>query len=161
MTSISRALSATASTQQEEHWCSPYDITAQDNLIINLYLVDDAPFACGSPITGHVILPTAGKGSEWLGKVLAHEIGHVLLNPLDVDDSDDPDHVMYHPERHPEVPPGSRDGLFLSDCLGAHKRVAEDFGGFADIGVASSDPVSCIMLPRLGNNLVVIEVMQQ
>ena len=140
----------------------PYDITTPDKLIINLYLVDDANFACGSPISGHVILPTAGKGSEWLGKVLAHEIGHVLLNPLGIDNSDDPDHVMYHPENHPGVPLGSRDGLFMSDCLGVRKRVAEDFGGFADVpGGTSPAPLSCIMLPRLGNNLVVIEAMQQ
>jgi len=140
---------------------APHDITAPDKTIINLYLVDDALFACGTPLTGHVILPTAGRDSEWLGKILAHEIGHVLLNPLDVDDSADPNHVMHHPENHPGGPAGTRDGLFLSDCLGAHKRVAEDFGSFADIGATSSDPVSCVMLPRLGNNLVVVEAMQQ
>jgi hypothetical protein len=134
-----------------------YDITTPGKTIVNLYLVDDATFACGSPVTGHVILPTAGHDSQWLGEILAHEIGHVLLNPLGVDDSDDPNHLMHHPARDPA---GTGDGLFLSECLGAHKRVAEDFGGFADIGEASPNPVSCVMLPRLGNNLVVIEAMQ-
>src|SRR5215211_6993027 len=36
----------------------PHDITSPDKTILNLYLVDDAPFACGTPLTGHVILPT-------------------------------------------------------------------------------------------------------
>ena len=106
-------------------------------------------------------MPTAGLLSETLGKVLAHEIGHVLLNPLGVDNSDIPDHLMYHPERHPGEAAGSRDGLFLSDCLGAHARALEDYGAWAQTGVptaASSE--QCIMRPRLGNNLTVVEEMQ-
>ncbi len=139
----------------------PYDVTTEGTTLINLYLVDDTTGdACGSPITGHVIMPTAGLLSATLGKVLAHEIGHVLLNPLGVDDSDNPDHLMYHPER-PGDATGSRDGLFLSDCLGAHARALEDYSAWAQTGVPS-DPSSepCIMRPRLGNNLTVIEEMQ-
>lgn len=140
----------------------PYDITTPETTIVNLYLVEDTNgVACGSPITGHVILPTAGRAPDFLGKVFAHEIGHVLLNPLQVDDSDNPDHLMFHPENHPGIQ-GSRDGLFLSDCLGAHTRAREEFAAFADPGVPndSSNPVRCHVRPRLGSNLTVIEEMQ-
>jgi hypothetical protein len=89
----------------------PNDVTVEGTTLPNLYLVDDTVGdACGSPITGHVIMPTAGHTSEQLGKVFAHEVGHVLLNPLGVDDSDNPDHVMYHPERHPNDPAGRETG---------------------------------------------------
>ena len=93
--------------------------------------------------------------------VLAHEIGHVLLNPLGIDDSDNPDHLMYHPERHPEEATGSRDGLLPSDCLGAHARVLEHDGAWASTGrpwAPSSE--SCVMRPRLGNNLFIVQEMQ-
>ena len=140
----------------------PLDLTVEGTTLINLYLVDDTTGdACGSPITGHVIMPTAGLLSETLGKVFAHEIGHVLLNPLGVDNSDNPDHLMYHPERHPGDATGSRDGLFLSDCLGAHARALEDYGAWAQAGVPTAgSSEQCIMRPRLGNNLTVIEEMQ-
>ena len=140
----------------------PYDLTVEGTILLNLYLVDDTVGdACGSPITGHVIMPTAGHTSEQLGKVFAHEIGHVLLNPLGVDNSANPDHVMYHPELHPSDPAGSRDGLFLSDCLGAHARALEDYGAWAQTGVPTAgSSEQCTMRPRLGNNLVVIEEMQ-
>lgn len=140
----------------------PLDITVEGTTLINLYLVDDTTGdACGSPITGHVIMPTAGLLSETLGKVLAHEIGHVLLNTLGVDNSDNPDHLMYHPERHPGAAAGSRDGLFLSDCLGAHARALEDYGAWARTGVPTAgSSEQCTMRPRLGNNLVVVEEMQ-
>ena len=140
----------------------PNDVTAEGTILLNLYLVDDTVGdACGSPITGHVIMPAAGHTSEQLGKVFAHEIGHVLLNPLGVDDSDNPDHVMYHPERHPGQPEGSRDGLFLSDCVGAHARALEDYGAWAQTGVPTAgSSEQCTMRPRLGNNLIVIEEMQ-
>jgi hypothetical protein len=139
-----------------------HDVTVQGPILPNLYLVDDTVGdACGSPLTGHVIMPAAGHTSEQLGKVFAHEIGHVLLNPLGVDDSDNPDHVMHHPERHRNEPAGSRDGLFLSDCLGAHARALEDYGAWAQTGVPSAaSSEQCTMRPRLGNNLVVIEEMQ-
>jgi hypothetical protein len=139
-----------------------HDVTVEGTILLNLYLVDDTTGdACGSPITGHVIMPTAGLASERLGRVFAHEIGHVLLNPLGVDDSELPDHLMYHPERHPGEAIGSRDGLFLSDCLGAHARALEEYGAWAQTGVptaASSE--QCTMRPRLGGNLTVIEEMQ-
>ena len=106
-------------------------------------------------------MPTAGLLSDTLGKVFAHEIGHVLLNTLGVDDSDNPEHVMYHPERHSAEAVGSRDGLFLSDCLGAHARALEDYGAWAQTGVpTAASSQQCTMRPRLGNNLTVIEEMQ-
>jgi hypothetical protein len=141
----------------------PLDVTAEGTTLLNLYLVDDTTGdACGSPITGHIIMPTAGQLSTSLGKVLAHELGHVLLNPLGVDDSDNPDHVMHHPERHPGEPSGNRDGLHLSDCIGAHARALEDYGAWAQTGVpgaSSSEP--CVMRPRLGSNIAIIEEMMQ
>ena len=140
----------------------PHDITVPGKLIVNLYLVKNTSgVACGSPVTGHVFLPTAGQSPEHMGRVFAHEIGHVLLNPLGVDDSDQPNHLMFHPQAHPEIPPGSRDGLFLSDCVGAQTRAREDLfafarpGGFGGLG-SSEEPVACRMIPRLGNNLVVV-----
>jgi hypothetical protein len=143
----------------QEELVQPHDITAPGTLIINVYLVEDTNGpACGSPITGHIIMPTAGRGPEFMGRVFAHEIGHVLLNPLGVDDSEHPDHLMFHPDIHPEIPPGSRDGLFLSDCIGAQTRAREDLFAFARPGgpLSTSEPVACRMNPRLGNNLVIV-----
>lgn len=137
----------------------PYDITAPGTLIVNVYLVEDTNgLACGSPVTGHVFMPTAGRSPEFMGRVFAHEIGHVLLNPLGVDDSAHPDHLMFHPEAHPEIPPGSRDGLFLSDCLGAQTTAREDLFAFARPGGLGSpeEPVACRMNPRLGSNLAIV-----
>jgi len=140
----------------------PLDLTAEGTTLLNLYLVDDTTGdACGSPITGEVIMPTAGLLSGQLGKVFAHEIGHVLLNALGVDNSDNPDHLMYHPEKHPGEATGSRDGLFLSDCVGAHATALEDYGAWAQTGVPTAgSSEQCTMRPRLGNNLIVIEEMQ-
>jgi hypothetical protein len=156
------AFAGTCLAPTEAALVQPLDLTVEGTTLVNLYLVDDTTGdACGSPITGQVIMPTAGLMSETLGKVLAHEIGHVLLNALGVDNSDKPDHLMYHPERNQGVAAGSRDGLFLSDALGAHARALEDYGAWAQTGVptaASSE--QCTMRPRLGNNLTVIEEMQ-
>jgi hypothetical protein len=141
----------------------PHDITSPATLIVNVYLVEDTNgIACGSPITGHVFMPTAGRSPEFMGRVFAHEIGHVLLNPLGVDDSANPDHLMFHPEEHPEIPPGSQDGLFLSDCVGAQTRAREELfafgrpGGFGGLGGGSHEPIACRMSPRLGNNLAIV-----
>ena len=84
----------------------------------------------------------------------------MLLNPLGVDDSDNPDHVMHHPD--PGEPSGNRDGLHLSDCIGAHERGRLDYGAMAQTGVPgspSSEP--CVMHPRLGSNIAIIEEMMQ
>lgn len=143
---------------EERELVEPYDVTVPGTLIINLYLVEDTnEKACGSPFTGHVILPTV-KSPEAMGPVLAHEIGHVLLNPLGVDDSDQPNHLMFHPQVHPETPPGSRDGLYLSDCVGAQARAREDLFAFGRPGGLGSpeEPIACKMRPQLGNNLVVV-----
>jgi hypothetical protein len=156
------ALAGTCLAPAQQALVAPLDVTLEGTTAINLYLVDDTTGdACGSSITGHVIMPTAGQLSSALGEVFAHEIGHVLLNPLGVDDSDNPDHLMHHPENHPNDPRGSRDGLFLSDCLGAHTRAVEDYPCWAPIS-APIDPATqlCTMRPRLGNNLTVIEEMQ-
>ena len=138
----------------------PHDITVPGTIIVNLYLVNNTSedLACGSPVTGHVFLPTDGQDPVPMGRVFAHEIGHILLNPLGVDDSDEPNHLMFHASRHPEIPPGSRDGLFLSDCIGAQTRAREDLFTFARPGGLGSveKPVACQMIPRLGNNLVVV-----
>ena len=157
------AFAGTCLAPGQEALVKPLDVTAEGTTLLNLYLVDDTTGdACGSPITGHIIMPTAGQLSTRLGKVLAHELGHVLLNPLGVDDSDNPDHVMHHPERHPGEPTGNRDGLWLSDCIGAHARAIEDYGAWAQTGVPgspSSEP--CVMRPRLGSNIAIIEEAMQ
>jgi hypothetical protein len=144
---------------EEREELRPYDVTAEGATLINLYFVEDTNgLACGSPTSGHVILPTTGKSAAQLGHYLAHEIGHVLLNPLGVDTSTDPKHLMWHP---PSGGAGLGYGLFLSDCLGAHARAAEyrHASLFAELGIPDDPIVPCIMLPLLGNNLVVIERM--
>ena len=136
------AFAGTCLADAQKALVEPYDVTAEGTTLINLYLVDDTTGdACGSSLTGHVVMPTAGLLSTTLGKFFAHEIGHVLLNPLGVDDSDNPDHLMHHPENHPETA-GSRDGLFLSDCLGAHARALEDYSAFANTGAPTTPQVS-------------------
>ena len=147
-------------TTEQRELVAPFAISAPGTLILNVYLVEDTNnSACGSPIHAEVFLPTEGRSPEMMGQVFAHEIGHVLLNPLGVDDSANPDHLMFHPEAHPEIPPGSRDGLFLSDCIGAHTRAREDLSAFVQPGVPGSGQdggATCQMNPRLGNNLVVV-----
>lgn len=155
------AFAGTCLAPDQQALVKPLDVTAEGTTLLNLYLVDDTTGdACGSPITGHIIMPTAGQLSTRLGKVLAHEVGHVLLNPLGVDDSDNPDHLMHHPD--PGEPSGNRDGLHLSDCIGAHARALDDYGAWAQTGVpgaSSSEP--CVMRPRLGSNIAIIEETMQ
>lgn len=137
----------------------PYDIKAPDTIIVNVYLVEDTNgIACGSPISGRVFLPTSAQIPEKVGRVFAHELGHVMLNPVGVNDSDNPDHLMFHVSTHPDIPPGSKEGLFLSDCVGARTTAQENLFAFARPGGLGSpnDPVACEMSPRLGNNLVVV-----
>jgi hypothetical protein len=138
----------------------PHDITVSGKVIVNVYLLKNTSNgeACGSHVRGHVFLPTADLTPANMGRVFAHEIGHVLMNPLGVDDSLEPNHLMFHASLHPEIPPGSRDGLFLSDCLGAQTRAREDLFSFARPGGLGSEeePIKCQMIPRLGNNLVVV-----
>lgn len=81
--------------------------------------------ACGSPMTGRIFTPVTNDGVEILGPLFAHEVGHLLLNPTGVDYSLNPDHLMFHNYNHPDIPPGKRNGLFLSDCLGAHTTAIE------------------------------------
>ncbi len=61
--------------------------------------------------------------------------GHVLLNPLGVDDSPDPDHLMSTPTA--DIPAGSQDGLLLSDCVGASHEAREELSAFVTAGVAN------------------------
>ena len=139
----------------------PHDIKVPGAVTVNVYLVDSFGGnvrGCGSPVTGHVFLRTDGQDPETMGRVFAHEMGHVLLNPLGLDDSAEPNHLMFHPPQHPEIPPGSRDGLFLSDCIGAQARARADLLAFARPGGIGSpnEAISCQMNPSLGNNLVVV-----
>jgi hypothetical protein len=157
------ALSAFAGdciTTEQRALVAPFAVTAPGTLILNVYLVEDTNnIACGSPVHAEVFLPTEGRSPDLMGRVFAHEIGHVLLNPLGVDDNANPDHLMFHPEAHPDVPPGSQDGLFLSDCIGAHTRAREDFAAFVQPGLPGSGQdgeAACVLNPRLGNNLVIV-----
>jgi hypothetical protein len=83
----------------------------------------------------------------------------VLLNPLGVDDSPHPEHLMFRPDAHPETPPGSRKSMFLSDCVGAQARAREDLVAYDSPGaplIWNQPPIACQMNPRLGNNFSVI-----
>lgn len=140
---------------------APYDITVPQVNIVNIYLVEDTNgIACGSPVSGRVFLPTAGRSPEYIGRVLAHELGHILLNPVGVSDSSNPDHLMFHPSVHPEISPQDRDGLFLSDCIGARTTAQENLFVFSRPGgldlTNPGDAVSCTMSPKLGNNLAIV-----
>lgn len=148
----------------DRHLIEPYNIQAEGTTIVNIYVVGETGgIACGSPVTGHVFVPATGRSAQLLGKVLAHELGHIMLNAAGVDDSDNPDHLMFHAYRHPDVPRGSESGLFLSDCLAARTTARENLfvfghpGGFGGLdGSGSPDPVSCLMAPRLGSNLDIV-----
>lgn len=139
----------------------PYDVTAPGVIIVNVFFLEYSNLtACGDPVTGHIFLPTRVWSPQSMGNVFAHELGHVLLNPLGVDDSDNPDHLMFHDYTHPGVPPGTNDGLFLSDCLGARARTVEElfaFGHPKGFGALheGGEHVPCRLNPRLGNDLVV------
>lgn len=54
--------------------------------------------------------------------------------------------------------PGSQDGLFLSDCVGARTTAEEDLFSFGRPGGLGNpqEPVACQLSPRLGNNLAII-----
>lgn len=146
----------------------PYDVKTPDLIIVNVYVLDEvtvqgASGGCGSPVSGRIFLPTAGRIPERIGNTFAHELGHVLLNPAGVSDSENPDHLMFHASSHPDIPPGSRDGLFLSDCLAARTQASESLFTFArpgGFGALTSDrePEPCVMSPRLGNNLVTVVI---
>lgn len=148
---------------EEPELLEPYEISNPDTKIVNVYLVERSLFGgksydCGSPVKGRVILNTKNQTAERAGNALAHELGHVMLNPTGISDSENPDHLLYHPGRHPEVSPGSQDGLFMSDCLGARTTAKEDLfvfgrpGGFPVPGEAEL----CQLRPRLGNNLAIV-----
>jgi hypothetical protein len=131
----------------------PYDVTYPGWKVVNLYIVrSSGGFACGDPNTGHVVIQTiSGYSAEALGRVLAHEIGHILLNPIGVDDSADPDHLMFHEGQHPNIPPGSRDSLSMSDCLGGRLILKEDIFHWTEPGGKE-----CILNPRLGNDVSIV-----
>lgn len=109
----------------------PYDVSTPHTIIVNVYLLEEAGVmggsgGCGSPVSGRVFLPTAGRSPEHIGNVFAHELGHVMLNPAGVSDSENPDHLMFHDYRHPDAASGSRDGLYLSDCLAARSTAGDN-----------------------------------
>jgi len=146
----------------QRYLIEPYEVRVPETKIINVYLVEDTTGdACGSPVYGEIFMPTTFS-AEVMGRVFAHELGHLLLNPVGVDDSDNPDHLMFHSYRHPDIPVGKNNGLFLSDCLGARAIAMEDYfahnrpGGF-NFG-STSEPIRCTLNPALGPNLEIVMV---
>jgi hypothetical protein len=139
----------------QEHLIHPYEVTSGgSHEIVNLYLVRNTDGrACGSPVTKRVFLPTENIDPLEAGNVLAHEIGHILLNPIGVSDSDNSNHLMFHENRHPEIPPGSQNGLYLSECLGARdiaKGTLLVFPGSNNVPTPGYVQ-RCRTRPRLGN----------
>lgn len=120
--------------------------------MINVYIVRRTNnAACAELSTGRVFLPRIWVGDvEFKGNMFAHEIGHLLLNPVGVDDSDNPRHLMYHGEIDVQNPPN---GLYLSDCIGARSTAIDRYGVF---GSQNPSVQPCVIKPRLGNNLAIV-----
>lgn len=140
---------------QDSEIIDSYEIKTPIVKIANLFLVEETNgIACGDPFSGRIFMPTNNQSPERAGRTLAHEIGHLLLNPIGLSNSDNPEHLMYHAHLHPQ-PKGEKHGMYLSECVGAREIIKQDYfyGG---------KQKHCKMSPRLGNNLAIVwETAQQ
>jgi hypothetical protein len=137
---------------ENEEVVMTYEITTPVIKIANLFLVRETNgIACGDPFDGRIFMPTINQSAEKMGGVLAHELGHLFLNPLGIDDSENPNHLMYHPSLNSE-PQSDINGLYLSECVGARELVKQEY-------FYSGKQEYCKMSPRLGNNLAIVSLL--
>lgn len=115
---------------------------------INLYFVDlfGRGDACADVSNHRVALPmnsiyTGRSDPENVGFIVAHEIGHIFLNPYGVDTSLNPEHLMFHGETG--EPFGGGTGLYRDECVFARRNMAPSFWG------PYSDRL-CDYMPQLG-----------
>lgn len=118
---------------------------------VNLFILFRANIGCGSHRERWLFIATRGdsastknESNHRLGKLLAHELGHVLIQDAGFDNSN-PDHLMNHSNT------GTQDSLFYSDCMNARAWIKENVSH-----ALTSNP--CKLRPRLGNDFTLVSL---
>lgn len=127
--------------------------------VLNLFIVKQTGgSACGNPFNGRVIIPTDHScfNPQFMGEVLAHEVGHILLNPAGVDSSSNSEHLMYHPGSGCST---GHTGLFQSDCYAARETVVDSIFYIAGQWFGDSQ-TTCVIKPTLGMDLVLVRAVK-
>ena len=122
-----------------------YQVTDENVEIMNLFIVGETnDRACASTGASRIFLPSKGLSSLDMGLVLAHEIGHLLLNYAGIDNNLNPDHLMYHGNVQ-----GNHNGLYFDECIFARERIKQIFQ-------YENTNIRCRLKPLLGNPLSII-----